>query len=77
MKYKAPLVGAIFFMTSFNRDRGHGPLAPPPPGSTATQITLDDLCFSCWVIFSSDFFGLWTQLKYSCKHFRFRRAHGS
>ena len=34
MKYKGPLVVAIFFMTSFNRDRGgHGP--PGPPGSAA------------------------------------------
>ena len=32
MKYKGPPVAAIFFMTSFNRDRGGGmaPLAPPP-----------------------------------------------
>ena len=31
MKYKAPRMAAIFFMTSFNRDRGAWPLAPPPP----------------------------------------------
>ena len=30
MKYKGPPVAAIFFMTSFNRDRGgHGPLGTP------------------------------------------------
>ena len=31
MKYKGPPVAAIFFMTSFNRDRGGAmaPLAPP------------------------------------------------
>ena len=30
MKYKGPSVAAIFFMTSFNRDRGgHGPPGPP------------------------------------------------
>ena len=29
MKYKAPRMAAIFFMTSFNRDGG-APLAPPP-----------------------------------------------
>ena len=36
MKYKGPPVAAIFFMTSFNRDRGggHGPPGPPP-GSAA------------------------------------------
>ena len=32
MKYKAPQVAAISFMTSFNRDRG---MAPCPPGSAA------------------------------------------
>ena len=38
MKYKAPQVAAIFFMTSFNRDRwGPWPLAPPP-GSAAVRI---------------------------------------
>ena len=32
MKYKGLPVAAIFFMTSFNRDRGgHGPPGPPPP----------------------------------------------
>ena len=32
MKYKGPPMAAIFFMTSFNRDRGggHGPLGSPP-----------------------------------------------
>ena len=36
MKYKGPLMAAIFFMTSFNRDRGAmTPLPPPPPGSSA------------------------------------------
>ena len=36
MKYKGPPMAAIFFMTSFNRDRG-GAMAPsaPPPGSAA------------------------------------------
>ena len=36
-KYKAPQVVAIFFMTSFNRDRGRGAWhpCPPPPGSAA------------------------------------------
>ena len=30
MKYNGPPMDAIFFMTSFNRDRGgYGPLAPP------------------------------------------------
>ena len=30
MKYKAPRMAAIFFMTSFNRDRvGHGTLGHP------------------------------------------------
>ena len=39
MNYKGPPVAAIFFMTSFNRDRGgHGPLAPP--GSAAARIDL-------------------------------------
>ena len=28
MKYKAPRMMIIFFMTSFNRDRGHAPLDP-------------------------------------------------
>ena len=38
MTYKAPHVAAIFFMTSFNRDRGEAmaPL-PPPPGSAAAH----------------------------------------
>ena len=36
MKYKSPPMATIFFMTSFNRDRGgHGPLGLPPPGSAA------------------------------------------
>ena len=37
MKYKAPRMVAIFFMTSFNRDRGgdHDPPCPPPPRSAA------------------------------------------
>ena len=30
MKYKGPPMAAIFFMTSFNRDRG-GPWPPWPP----------------------------------------------
>ena len=33
MKYKGPPMAVIFFMTSFNRDRGLWPLAPP--GSAA------------------------------------------
>ena len=33
-------MAAIFFMTSFNRDRGGmAPLAPPPPGSAAEMYT--------------------------------------
>ena len=36
MKYKAPRMAAIFFMTSFNRDRGgHGPLGSPPGSAAA------------------------------------------
>ena len=30
-KYKVPQVAVNLFMTSFNREGGHGPLAPPPP----------------------------------------------
>ena len=33
MKYRAPQVAAIFFMTSFNRDRGAIAPLPPPPDS--------------------------------------------
>ena len=35
MKYKGPPVAAIFFMTSFNRDRGGMAPMAPPPGSAA------------------------------------------
>ena len=47
MKYKGPPVAAIFFMTSFNRDRGGGPWPPwpPPPGSAAERAFLLD--FAC------------------------------
>ena len=39
MKYKGPTMAAIFFMTSFNRDRGA--MAPlPPPGSAAVASLL-------------------------------------
>ena len=41
MKYKGPPMAAIFFMTSFNRDRGGGmaPLAPPlDPQLTTARI---------------------------------------
>ena len=36
MTYKGSPMAAIFFMTSFNRDRGgHGPLAPLPGSAAA------------------------------------------
>ena len=43
MKYKAPRMVAIFFMTSFNRDKGggHGPMVPPPPGSAADRVKFE------------------------------------
>ena len=38
MKYKGPPMAAIFFMTSFNRDRGgHGTLGPPPGSAAGTK----------------------------------------
>ena len=42
MKYKGPPMAAIFFMTSFNRDRG-GPWPPWPPPGSAADITGADL----------------------------------
>ena len=41
MKYKGPPMAAIFFMTSFNRDRGgHDPLAPPRGSAAGPPKTL-------------------------------------
>ena len=39
MKYKAPQVAAIFFMASFNMDRG-GPWPPCPPLGSAAGVVL-------------------------------------
>ena len=38
MKYKAPEVAAIFFMTSFNRDRRDLGLPPPPRIRTCHNV---------------------------------------